>query len=216
MTHLSRLFLDPIAQRFLAPTVMVLLLLSGLSVLSWYGYATVQNALEMQETPAIKRLSVQKAQLHSLQRQATLHGQYDDLYKRMIEKRLIQKQDRVFWADSLTRLADDYLIPELTFTFSSNQPLNSGHFSSIQVAKDLFFFSRVELNMALQHEGDLFRVLTAIQQEISPLYLVESCKLKLKKSGHKVNANFNLLQGNVSASCSLIVFSVHTERTEKK
>jgi hypothetical protein len=69
--------------------------------------------------------------------------------------------------------------------------------------------------MDLQHEEDLLRVLETINQKISPLYLVESCKTQLKDSDHKVNANFDLLQGNVSASCSLIVFHTHPSQRKK-
>jgi len=52
-------------------------------------------------------------------------------------------------------------------------------------------------------------VFETISEKISPLYLVESCQTSLYDSGHKINANFNLLKGNVSADCALIVFHTH-------
>jgi hypothetical protein len=156
-----------------------------------------------------------QSQVRFLQQQVRLYEQYGEKYEELIKKGLVKKQDRVFWTDSLIRLTDEYLIPNLKFSFSAEKVLSSGQFSHIKVPNNLFFFSRVELNMDLQHEEDLLRVFETISQKISPLYLVESCKIKLNDSDYEVNANFDLLKGNVSTNCSLIVFHTHPSNSKK-
>ncbi|WP_019555686.1 hypothetical protein [Thiomicrorhabdus arctica] len=215
MSNLSNYFSDPIIQRFLKRVVILLVLLMSLSALTWYGYEEVTKELNAQEKPKILKLNSLQSQVRFLQQQVKLYEQYGEKYEELIKKGLVKKQDRVFWTDSLIRLTDEYLIPNLKFSFSAEKTLGSGQFSHINIPNGLFFFSRVELNMDLQHEEDLLRVLETINQKISPLYLVESCKTQLKDSDHKVNANFDLLQGNVSASCSLIVFHTHPSQRKK-
>ncbi|MCF6254103.1 MAG: hypothetical protein L3J38_05065, partial [Thiomicrorhabdus sp.] len=60
------------------------------------------------------------------------------------------------------------------------------------------------------------RVLETISQNISPFYLVESCKTKLLNGRAHVQADFNLLKGNVSADCTLIVFHSHASVQKAK
>lgn len=215
MSNLSSYFSDPIIQRFLKRVVILLILLSSLLGLTWYGYEEMSKELKAQEKPKIQKLNSLQSQVRFLQQQVKLYEQYGEKYEELIKKGLVKKQDRVFWTDSLIRLTDEYLIPNLKFSFSAEKPLSSGQFSDIKIPNNLFFFSRVELSMDLQHEEDLLRVFETISQKISPLYLVESCKTKLNDSDYKVNANFDLLKGNVKADCSLIVFHTHPSHSKK-
>jgi hypothetical protein len=215
MSNLNSYFSDPIILRFLKRVVILLILLSGLFGLTWYGYEEMSKELKAQEKPKIQKLNSLQSQVRFLQQQVKLYEQYGEKYEELIKKGLVKKQDRVFWTDSLLSLTDEYLIPNLKFSFSAEKALSSGQFSHIKVPNNLFFFSRVELNMDLQHEEDLLRVFETISQKISPLYLVESCKIKLNDSDYEVNANFDLLKGNVSTNCSLIVFHTHPSNSKK-
>ncbi len=215
MSNLSSYFSDPIIQRFLKGVVILLILLSSLFALTWYGYEEMSKELKAQEKPKIQKLNSLQSQVRFLQQQVKLYEQYGEKYEELIKKGLVKKQDRVFWTDSLIRLTDEYLIPNLKFSFSGEKALSSGQFSHIKIPNSLFYYSRVTLNMDLQHEEDLLRVFETISQKISPLYLVESCKTQLKDTDHEVNANFDLLEGNVSTACSLIVFHTHPSKSKK-
>lgn len=215
MSNLSSYFTDPIIKRFLKLAVIFLILLSGLLGLTWYGYEEMSKELKAQEKPKIHKLNSLQSQVRFLQQQVKLYEQYGEKYEELIKKGLVKKQDRVFWTDSLIRIKDEYLIPNLKFSFSAEKALSNGQFSHIKIPNSLFFFSRVELSMDLQHEEDLLRVFETISQKISPLYLVEGCKTKLNDPDHEVNANFDLLKGNVSTNCSLIVFHTHPTNSKK-
>ncbi len=209
MFNLISFLRDPIVLRFLKRVLILLIILSGLLGLAWYGYGEMEKELKAQEKPKIQKLNSQRSQVKFLQQQVKLYEQYGEKYQELVKKGLVKKQDRVFWTDSLIRLTDEYLIPSLKFTFSAEKALSSSQFSNIKVPNGLFFYSKVNLNMTLQHEEDLLRVLETISQKVSPLYLVESCKMKLQDMDYEVNANFDLLKGNVSADCSLIIFHTH-------
>ena len=215
MLNLSNLIRDPLVQRFFKKLLIIFVLLSALFGAAWYGYGEIQKELVAQEKPKIQKLNSLRSQVKFLQQQVRLYQEYGEKYEELVKKGLVKQQDRVFWTDSLIKLKDEYLIPDLSFSFSPEKPLSSGQFSKIKIPNGMFFYSDVTLKMSLQHEEDLVRVFESISQNISPLYLVQNCDTKLKDSGHEINANFDLMAGNINVSCSLIVFHTHPSKTKK-
>ncbi|MEA1988752.1 MAG: hypothetical protein U9N57_06050 [Pseudomonadota bacterium] len=215
MLNLSNLLRDPLIQRFFKKLLIIFVVLSALFGAAWYGYGEIQKELVAQEKPKIQKLNSLRSQVKFLQQQVRLYQEYGEKYEELVKKGLVKQQDRVFWTDSLIKLKDEYLIPDLSFSFSPEKPLSSGQFSKIKIPNGMFFYSNVTLKMSLQHEEDLVRVFESISQNISPLYLVQNCDTKLKDSGHEINANFDLMAGNISVSCSLIVFHTHPSKTKK-
>ena len=215
MLNLSNIIRDPLFQRFFKKLLIIFVILSALFGASWYGYEEIQKELVAQEKPKIQKLNSLRSQVKFLQQQVRLYQEYGEKYEELVKKGLVKQQDRVFWTDSLIKLKDEYLIPDLTFSFSPEKPLSSGQFSKIKIPNGMFFYSDVTLKMSLQHEEDLVRVFESISQNISPLYLVQNCDTKLKDSGHEINANFDLMAGNINVSCSLIVFHTHPSKTKK-
>lgn len=207
--NLSNLLSDPLLRRFFLRLAIAFIVLSALFAGAWYGYGEIEKELQAQEKPKVQKLKGLQNEVRFLQRQLTLYQKYGDKYQELIKKGLVKQQDRVFWTDSLIRLSEQYLIPSLKFRFLAEQPLTSGMFSRIKLPNRVFFFSRLTLTMNLQHEEDLMRVFETISQDISPFYLVENCKTKLLNNRADVQANFNLVKGNVLADCSLIVFHTH-------
>lgn len=215
MLNLSNLIRDPLVQRFFKKLLIIFVILSALFGAAWYGYGEIQKELIAQEKPKIQKLNSLRSQVKFLQQQVRLYQEYGEKYEELVKKGLVKQQDRVFWTDSLIKLKDEYLIPDLSFSFSPEKPLSSGQFSKIKIPNGMFFYSDVTLKMSLQHEEDLVRVFESISQNISPLYLVQNCDTKLKDSGHEINANFDLMSGNINVSCSLIVFHTHPSKTKK-
>jgi len=176
---------------------------------AWYAYGEVEQELQAKERPKLQKLNGLQSEVRFLQRQLALYRQYGNKYQELVKKGLVKQQDRVFWTDSLIKLSEQYLIPSLKFTFSAETPLTSAQFANINIPNRVFYYSRLKLTMSLQHEEDLIRVLETISQNISPFYLVESCNTKLINGRAYVQADFNLLKGNVVADCALIVFHSH-------
>lgn len=215
MLSLSSVFKDALAKRFFKKLLIIFVLLAMLLAGAWYGYGEIQKELAAQERPKIQKLNSLKSQVRFLQQQVRLYHEYGEKYQELVKKGLVKRQDRVFWTDSLIKIKEQYIVPELSFSFSPEKPLSTGQFSKIRVPNGTFFYSQITLKMALQHEEDLVRIFETISQKISPLYLVQSCNTSLKEDSHEVNANFNLTSGNLNVDCTLIVFHTH-ESTAKK
>lgn len=209
MSNLNNLLKDPLAQRFFTKLIIVFVILVILVAGAWYGYGELRKELQAQERPKVQKLNSLRSQVNFLQQQVKLYYEYGDKYQELVKRGLVKQQDRVFWTDSLIKIKEEYIIPEMSFSFSPEKPLSSGQFSKIKIPNGMFFYSDVNLKMSLQHEEDLVRVFETISQNISPLYLVEGCKTELLDKDHLVNANFDLTNGNVNADCNLIVFHTH-------
>lgn len=207
--NLNNLLSDPLIKRFFLRGVVFVVILSVFVAGAWFAYGEVEQELQAQERPKVQKLNGLQSEVKFLQRQLELYRQYGESYQELIKKGLVKQQDRVFWTDSLVALSEQYLIPSLKFTFSAENQLTSTLFSNIKIPNRVFYYSRLKINMSLQHEEDLIRIFETISQEISPFYLVESCKTKLINGGPYVQANFNLLKGNILADCSLIIFYTH-------
>ncbi len=218
MLNLNSFVRDPIVQRFYKRLVIIFVLLVLLVGGAWYGYGEIQKELKAQERPKIQKLDSLRSQVKFLQQQVRLYYEYGDKYQELVKKGLVKQQDRVFWTDSLIKIKDEYVIPEMSFSFSPEKPLSSGQFSKIKLPNGMFFYSDLKLKMSLQHEEDLVRVFETISQNISPLYLVQGCNSEIKDNDYKVNANFDLTSGNVDIDCSLIIFHTHeiSEKDNKK
>jgi len=210
--NLSSFFSNPLVKRLYTRLLIVLVILVAILVGAWYGYSEVEKELKVQERPKIQELNSLQSQVRFLQQQVELYERYGEKYQELIKKGLVKEQDRVFWSDSLINLMDEYIIPKLTFSFSAEKPLSNAQFTKIKIPSGKFFYSRLVVTMNLQHEEDLIRVFESISQKISPLYLVESCNTKLLNSEHEVDANFDLVNGNVAVNCSLIIFHIHPKK----
>lgn len=209
MASLNNLVQDPFFKRFFRSLLMITVLMSAFIGAAWYGFQELNKELVAQAKPKQVQLNRLKSQVDFLERQVKLYQQYGDKYEELMKKGLVKKQDRVFWADSLIRLKQGYLMPKFSFEFLPEKPLSSAQFQKLNVPQQMFFFSRIKLNMELQHEEDLLRLFESINERVSPLYLIESCDNKLRDNDYEVNANFNLTQGNVITSCTMVVFHTH-------
>lgn len=216
MASLNNVIKDPFFKRFFRNLLIFTVLMSAVIGGAWYGFQELSKDLAAQAKPKQVQLNKLKSEVDFLVRQVELYQQYGDKYAELMKKGLVKKQDRVFWADSLIRLKQGYLMPKFSFEFLPEKPLSSSQFQKIKVPQKMFYFSRIKLNIELQHEEDLLRLFESINERISPLYLIESCDNKLRETGYKVDANFNLTQGNVITSCTIVVFHTHLNLGEKK
>ena len=217
MTSLDNIIKDPFFEKFYFKLGILFVFLTLLSLATWYGYGEIQKQLEAQERPKIQKLNNLRSQVKFLQQQVRLYYEYGDKYQELVEKGLVNQQDRVFWTDSLIGIKDEFLIPGMTFSFSPEKSLNSSRFKNIKIPNGMFYYSELSLKMSLQHEEDLVRIFESISQNITPLYLVQGCKTNLKSQGHEVNASFDLTSGNVNVDCTLILFHTHkNENTQAR
>jgi len=201
-----------VKQLFFKATVVLLLLIT-IAVGAWYVITAEEKSLQKVENQKVKELNGLISQVNFLRSQVKLYALYGDKYKDLVRKGVVKKQDRVFWVDSMVQMQESLVMPDFTFKFSPESVLNSESFTALRIEKNIFYFSRLDVKMGLQHEGDLLTFLEAVNARVSPLYLVESCRSEMSKKelDDREDVNFDLEKGNVKVDCSFIVFHTHAK-----
>lgn len=198
-------------KKFFLIGFLVLIVLVGLSAGLWQMLNDEQQRLQQIEQTKLKELNSLRSQVNFLQQQVRLYQQYGAKYKDLVRKGIVKQQDRVFWADSMMQMQKTLVMPEFTFQFTPEQILDSKRFDSIKIDKGMFYFSRLNLKMNLQHDGDLLKLLDAINERVSPFYLVDHCSYSMKDKSEIIEARFDPKSGNIQTECSLIVFQSHSK-----
>ncbi|MDG6773943.1 hypothetical protein QCB45_06340 [Thiomicrorhabdus sp. ZW0627] len=191
--------------------MIIAVVLIGLFAGLWHFLEEKQIELKKEETIKLKDLNSLRSQVTFLQQQVRLYQQYGEKYKDLVRKGIVKAQDRVFWADSLIQMQKTLVIPEFSFQFTPEQELDSRRFQSIKIDRGIFYFSRLNIKMSLQHDGDLPKLLNAINERVSPFYLVDNCSYEMKEKSEVVKAKFDPKEGNIETKCSLIVFHSHSK-----
>lgn len=180
---------------------------------AWFILTEEQAAFQKVENQKVRSLNGLISQVNFLRSQVRLYDQYGEKYKALVSQGVVKKQDRVFWVDSMVQMQQSLVMPEFNFSFTPESTLTSAQFNRIQINKPIFFFSRLNVKMGLQHEADLLTFLDAVNTRVSPLYLVDSCKTEIQVKDLKKtdDLNFNPDKGNIKADCSFIVFHSHAK-----
>ena len=205
--------LDSIVKQLFFNTTLVLLLLFSIFAASWYLITEEQKALENVENHTVRDLNSLMSQVDFLRSQVKLYRLYGNKYKDLVRKGIVKNQDRVFWVDSMIQMQQSLVMPAFTFNFSPEVALSSDHFNAVRIEKPPFNFSRLTIKMRLQHEGDLLTFLDAINERVSPLYLLERCRSERaqKSFSEKEQVSFNVQKGNINVDCSLVIFHSHSQ-----
>ena len=201
-----------IRQLFFKSTLILVALVMILGG-AWFILTEEHASFQKVENQKVRTLNGLISQVNFLRSQVKLYDQYGDKYKDLVRQGVVKKQDRVFWVDSMVQMQQSLVMPEFNFSFTPESALTGEQFKTIKINKPIFFFSRLNVKMGLQHEADLLTFLDAINARVSPLYLVESCKteIQVKEIDKAEQVNFNPDKGNIKVECSFIVFHSHAK-----
>ena len=118
-------------------------------------------------------------------------------FRALYAQGILGQEQRLSWLESLKVAGDQVKPPKLAYHVQGQTedeidfPLNTGGFD--------IFASDMELSMGLLHEGDLFDVLTALENNASGLFSVSRCDLSRANFG----ARSKDLSERLEATCQL-------------
>lgn len=153
----------------------------------------------------------QKSQLNNLIRQVTflreqeqLFLKYGDKYQQLMKYGLVHQQNRVKWVDSLIAIQQSLLMHPFKIQFEPEQLLSRDRLESFMMNKDIFYYTRLNIQAGLHSDADLQRLIKRLSEEITPLFIVESCQLsKLPTTrGEKL---FSAQRANILLECAILL-----------
>lgn len=186
-------------------TALTFVVLIIMCAVAWLMVTQQNSAAQRAESQKLNELHGLMREIESLRAQVDLYKQYSEQYKTLVEEGGVKQQSRVHWVDAMVKLQQTLVMPSFHFKFLPAIALNTEHFQQIAVDKTGFHFSRLELNMGLQHEADLFTFLKEFSAQINPLFLVERCLFESRVNVAE-QAVFNPDRANIKVDCVLTLF----------
>ena len=122
---------------------------------------------------------------------------YYPLFVDLYNKGVIGRERRLNWIEVLRNAGDEINIPGLSYEIKS-QEVHQPKFA-VTLGKFKLYRSVMNLKLQLLHEGDLFRLFSALNEHALGAYNVSTCSISTL--GSTITENVN--KGNVDVSCEL-------------
>lgn len=196
---------DPLIKRFLWLPVGVFLVIGVLFVAIDYGFTYQVNKTQQQLKTQTAALDNIMRQVKFLRYQEQLYLTYGDKYQQLISHGLIHRQDRVRWTDILLSIQKELALKPFQFQYEPEQKLTQTYLEQIKIKKDIFYFTRLNITVGLHTDLDILRLIDAIAEKITPLFVVEKCHMGVTLN-HLESPKFNPDNGMINAKCSFILF----------
>ncbi|PLA75587.1 hypothetical protein CYQ88_01080 [Hydrogenovibrio sp. SC-1] len=146
--------------------------------------------LAMQKQQMILDQNAQKSQLRKvihqvefLRIQEQLFLKYGDKYQQLMQYGLVHQQNRVKWVDALLEIQQFLVMHPFTIQFEPEQLLARDRFQQFVIDKDIFYYTRLNLRAGLHSDLDFQRLIQWLSEEVTPLFMVESCELSKLPAG---------------------------------
>ena len=182
--------------RFLRGALIFLLLAVIASVALIYSgqlYET-QRAAEYRQQEA--RLSQTHRKYEQLVRDLDLMEQYTTQFDAYKSSGLVGDERRLSWIESLEAVNRQLRLPKLGYDLLPQEDFRRPDFKPLRFVS--VRSSPMRVNMELLHEGDLISLISGLEQEISNLFTVDSCRLRLKGQVGKL---FDTRKPNLTGEC---------------
>ena len=155
------------------------------------------------------RYAQQKKVLDSVQssyqqvdEEESIMREYLPVYRDYVEAGIIGPERRLTWVEALRGAAGELDMPSLRYEIGEQQrhdpevPLRAG--------RHRIFRTDMTIDMGLFHEGDLPRVLQALENDAIGLYTVEACEVRREQELF----NLDPRRANLAAACRLHWFTL--------
>jgi len=97
-----------------------------------------------------------------------------EIYRRLKDIGILGEEQRLEWADAMARIRTARELPDLRYRVERQQPLKTVPGKPANVE---FYASRMQVVLALLHEGDLLHFLGDLRASGNAYYAVRSCSL---------------------------------------
>lgn len=184
-----------------------LLFLSALLIFSTaiYHLYTEQEKLINNVSLKDRSLTTLLNQVRFLRSQKSSFLKYGSRYQAFIKEGLVTELDRVKWTDELFKIQKKLGLHNLNIQFEAERKLTKKEVKSLNISKDIFFYSRLNIRVGVYSDLDVLKVMSLINAEITPLYIVKECSLS-GEANEFFKPKFKKNKPLIQLSCSIILF----------
>jgi len=158
------------------PLILLLMAITVLGLTNWL--------LQHQKTQLLLAVQQQQAELNNLVRQVEFLREQEQLFLKYVQKYqqlmqfgLVHQQNRVQWVDGLLDIQQRLVMQPFTIQFEPEQLLTADRLEGMKIKKEIFYYTRLNIRAGLHLDSDLLKLVEYLSEQITPLFLVESCQL---------------------------------------
>jgi len=124
-------------------------------------------------------------------------AEYFPEFRRLYEHGLLGRERRLSWLETLRRASDDIGLKQVAYKLDAQREAKADF--ALKLGNYHLYASTMSLNLALLHEGDLLRLLHALDGHALGQYTLRHCSLK--RSG--ATLDLSAAAANLNADCVL-------------
>lgn len=198
---------NPVDWRFLRGSLVFLLLaLIVAGALIYFGRMYEEQRAD-QYRQQERQLRTTHQKYEQLVRDLDLMEQYTSQFNAYQASGLVGKERRLSWIESLEAVNGRLRLPRLAYNLLPQEDFNRPGFKPQRFVS--VKSSPMKISMELLHEGDLFSLIDGLEKEISNLFTVDSCSLRLKGQVGKL---FDTRKPNLTGDCVIRWISIDVSK----
>lgn len=178
--------------------IICLVFCSTLVTGTWYF---MDNMLKKYNANNVNFQSISKQYL-AVDQEEQLIRQYYPKFVNLYNKGVIGQEHRLNWIETLRSSGEFIKLPALRYNINSQTAFTPDY--PVNTASFQIFSSSMVLNLDLLHEGDLQKLLNALNQHAQGTYNLSKCIFRQTNPVDLTNAT----KGNISTECELRWFSI--------
>jgi len=161
--------------RKLAPAIAILLglLAAGGALVFWTQQE--QRAAERQLAGARTERAQARERLTRIAEEEKEVNDKLEIYRRLKSLHILGEEQRLEWADAMTRIRTSRELLDMRYTVERQKPLLSVAGKPANVD---FFASTMKVDIALLHEGDLLAFLRDLRESGNAFYSIKRCQIQ--------------------------------------
>jgi len=161
--------------RKLAPAIAILLglLAAGGALVFWTQQE--QRAAERQLAGARTERAQARERLTRIAEEEKEVNDKLEVYRRLKSLHILGEEQRLEWADAMTRIRTSRELLDMRYTVERQKPLLSVAGKPANVD---FFASTMKVDIALLHEGDLLAFLRDLRESGNAFYSIKRCQIQ--------------------------------------
>jgi hypothetical protein len=131
-------------------------------------------------------------------------------YQKLVDRGVVGEERRLDWVDRINAIKAARKLPEVKYSIG---PQRLAAYPGITGGGEVeFLASPMQLDLALLHEEDLFRVIGDLRRDLSALVVVKACNVE--RTGETVKARG--LAPRLRARCELDLVTIRDKRASKE
>ena len=163
--------------------MMMLAIAGTVGLLTTERFAKEENAKYEQVRAA--RAALQSKLARATDEEREIRGRLRD-YQALRERGVVGEEHRLDWVEIIKAIRSERQLYDVKYSIEPRKPID---YPSLKPTSEVeLMASRMRIEAALLHEGDLFNLLSDLERRMAPLVVLRSCEIERADVGQAMQA----------------------------